>query len=908
MVKPANKLLLATKHKHLPNQPLLAPQNLYKPSIQQMNISRILLLLLLAASALGIQAQNNNSKQIEPDINYTPNHQRYELGGLTVEGVKGYDEDLLLSISGLNVGQVYEVPGPDISEAIQRYWSQKLFANVQILADSIVGNKIYLHIKLTSQPRISSIKYNGVKKSEREDCEKIIGLQPGNQITTDMINRAEYYIKKHFVEKGFKNCEVNIVQREDVTSDNRVLVDININKKEKIKVKKIFITGADPKHVRKLKKAMKKTHEKSLVNLFRSKKFLPEKYEEDKGLLVDKLNSWGYRDAMVKSDSVETVDAKNVNIYLDIYEGKKYYIRDISWVGNTVYNSDILQQVLQMKKGDIYNQAQLNERLHQDDDAIGNMYYNNGYVFYNLDPVEINVDGDSIDLEMRIQEGRQATFNHIRISGNDRVYENVIRRELRTKPGDLFSMESIKRSLQDLAQMNQFDPEALQSQIFQNIKPDQVTGTVDMTYPLTTKGGDQIELSAGWGQTGIVGRVGLKFTNFSVQSLFNKGYKRAGFLPQGDAQTLSLQVQTNGTYYQNYSLSFLEPWLGGKRPNQLSFSVFYSKQSDINSNYINQNYFNNIYNYMYGNGMSGNYYTDAYDPDKYVKMLGVSLGFGKRLRWPDDYFTFMAEFSYTRYMLKSWQYFLIQNGNCNNINVSLSLQRNSTDHPFYPRRGSEFLFQVTATPPYSLWDGKNYKGLANNYQSASYQREAQEKYRWIEYHKWKLKFRNFTALTSAVKAPVLMTRVEFGILGAYNRHKKSPFETFYVGGDGMSGYSSGYATETIGLRGYDNGSLAGNSTGDAYAYSRMTLELRYPVMLETSTSIYALAFLEGGNAWMDVKKFNPFNMRRSAGVGVRILLPMVGLMGIDWAYGFQKYINGQKAGGPQFHFIIGQEF
>lgn len=871
-----------------------------------MKISRILLLLFAACSALALQAQSDK-KIINPDIIYSANHQRYVLGGLTIDGVKEYDNDFLLSISNLNVGQTYEVPGPDISEAVRRYWNQKLFSNVEISADSIVGNRIYLHIQLTPQPRISSIKYTGVKKSEREDCEKIIGLQPGNQITNDMINRAEHYIKKHFEEKGFKNCEVHITQREDVTGDNRVLLDIDIDKNEKVKVNKIFITGANPAHVKKLKKAMKKTKEKSFVNMFRSKKFLPEKYVEDKDLLVEKLNSWGFRDAKVNSDSVETIDEKHVNIYLDVTEGTKYYLRDINWVGNTVYNSDLLERLLQMKSGDVYNQTLLNKRLREDDDAVGNLYYNNGYVFYNLDPVEINIDGDSIDLEMRISEGQQATFNHIRISGNDRVFENVIRRELRTKPGDLFSMESIKRSVQDLAQMNQFDPEALQSQLFQNIKPDQTTGTVDMTYPLTTKGGDQIELSAGWGQTGIVGRVGLKLTNFSVQELFKKGQKRAGFIPQGDGQTLSLQVQTNGTYYQNYSLSFLEPWLGGKRPNQLSFSVYYSKQSDINSNYINQNYYNNYYNYLSGYGTNSSYYTDAYDPDKYVKMFGASLGFGKRLRWPDDYFTFMAELSYTRYMLKSWSYFLISDGNCNNINLSLSLSRNSTDHPFYPRKGSELLLQVAATPPYSLWDGRDYKNLANNYQSAAYQREAQEKYRWIEYHKWKFKFRNFTALTSAVKAPVLMTRVEFGILGAYNSHKKSPFETFYVGGDGMSGYSSGYATETIALRGYENGSLAGNSSGDAYAYSRMSLELRYPLMLE-STSIYALAFLEGGNAWTDVRKFNPFNMKRSAGVGVRILLPMVGLMGIDWAYGFQKYINGQKAGGSQFHFIIGQEF
>ena len=644
--------------------------------------------------------------------------------------------------------------------------------------------------------------------------------------------------------------------------------------------------------------------------MVRSKKFVPEKYEEDKASLVRRLNSWGLRDALLLNDSVATVDEKHVDIYLDLREGRKYYLRNISWVGNTVYKTDFLAHVLQMKKGDVYNQELLDKRLREDEDAIGNLYYNNGYVFYNLDPVEINIDGDSIDLEMRITENRQATLNRVRIAGNDRVYENVIRRELRTKPGDLFSMEAIKRSVMDLANMNQFDPEALQAQLMSNIKPDPVSGTVDITYPLVSKGGDQIELSAGWGQTGIVGRVGLKFTNFSVQNLFRKGYKRAGFIPQGDGQTLQLNVQTNGTYYQNYSLSFLEPWLGGKRPNQLSFSIFYSKQSDINSNYYNSNYYNNYYNYLYGYGSSYNSYNydNYYDPDKYVKMLGVSLGFGKRLRWPDDYFTFMAELSYTRYMLKAWQYFLITDGNCNNVNLSLTLSRSSTNHPFFPTKGSELLLSVTATPPYSLWDGKDYKNLATNYQSANYQAEAKEKYRWIEYNKWKFKFRSFTGLMGITKTPVLMTRVEFGILGSYNRYKKSPFEAFYVGGDGTSGYSSGYATETIALRGYDNGSLAGSASSNAYAYSRMTLELRYPVMMQTSTSIYALAFLEGGNAWTNIKDFNPFDMKRSAGVGVRILLPMVGLLGVDWAYGFQKYINGQKVGGSQFHFIIGQEF
>lgn len=854
-----------------------------------------------------LQAQEET--KVKPNIEYTADHPKYVLAGLTLKGVENYDTDLLLSLSGLSIGQTYEVPGAEISEAIRRYWKQKLFSNVRIEADSIVGDKIYLCIHLTSRPRMSSVEYNGVKKSEREDLEQQLGLQNGQHITPDMVDRAKIIIKRYFEEKGYKNVAVEIVQREDVTRENSVLVDININKNERIKVSNIFISGVDDKkQVSKLKRAMKKTRERSLINIFKSKKFLPEKYEEDKGFLIDKMNEWGYRDALVLSDSIETVDASHVNVHINMYQGQKYYLRNVEWVGNTVYPTEGLERAFKMKSGDVYDQTLLNKRLNEDQDAIGKQYYNTGYVFHRIDPVEINIDKDSVDLEIRITEGQQATFNRITISGNDRVYEDVIRRELHTKPGDLFSMESIERSVMTLSQMNQFDPEALGAGINKGIVPDEANGTVDINYPLVTKGGDQVELSAGWGQTGIVGRIGLTFTNFSMQNLFGKGSKRAGFIPQGDGQTLSISGQTNGTYYQSYSLSFVDPWFGKKRPNQFSFSLFYSKQSDVNSNYYNN--YNNYYNYYYGYGTNSSYYnySNYYDPDKYVKMFGASIGFGKRLRWPDDYFMLMAQLSYTRYMLKSWEYFLITDGNCNNVNLSLTLSRNSTDHNFFPRRGSEFMFSVTATPPYSLWDGKDYKNLANNYQSSTYQSEAQDKYRWIEYHKWKMKLRTFTALNSASKPFVLMTRLEFGILGAYNRYKKSPFETYYVGGDGMSGYSTGYATETIGLRGYDNGSLAGNNGQNGYAYSRMTLELRYPIMLEGSTNIFALAFLEGGNAWQNVKDFNPFNMKRSAGLGVRILLPMVGLMGIDWAYGFQKDINGQRVGGSQFHFIIGQEF
>ena len=609
-------------------------------------------------------------------------------------------------------------------------------------------------------------------------------------------------------------------------------------------------------------------------------------------------------------DSVWNVDDKHVNILIEVDEGKKYYIRNITWVGNTVFTTDYLSAVLGMKGGDVYNQTLMNKRLSEDEDAVGNLYWNRGYLFYNLQPTEVNIVGDSIDLEMRIVEGTQAHISHVRINGNTGVYENVVRRELRTKPGDLFSKEALMRTMRELASMGHFDPE----QINPDVQPNYEEGTVDIDWDLVQKSNDQVEFSLGWGQTGVIGRIGIKLNNFSIANLFNKNKEHRGIIPTGDGEVMSIGAQTNGTYYQSYNVSYSTNWLGGKRPIQFSVGAYFSKQTDVSSNYYNQGWLNNYYNYYYGYGNTyNNYYENYYDPDTYVKLIGVSLGWGKRLRWPDDYFQLSVQLAYQRYMLRNWRYFLVTNGNSNNLNLSLSLSRVSTDNQLYPRRGSEFMASITVTPPWSLWDGKDYKALSDiyNYEAANGQSGSErataaqrEKYRWVEYYKWKFRAKTYTALTSGQKCFVLMTRVEFGILGAYNKYKKSPFETYYMGGDGMSGYSTGYAEETIGLRGYDNGSLTPYGA-EGYAYDRFTLELRYPFLLG-NTTIYGLGFLEAGNAWNDTKKFNPFDMKRSAGIGVRIFLPMVGLMGIDWAYGFDT-VFGQK-GGSQFHFILGQEF
>ena len=854
---------------------------------------------------------------VNPDISYAGTPRTCEIGGLAVKGVEGYEDYVLTGLSGLTIGQTITLPGTEITEAVKRYWKHGLFSRVSITADSIVGSKVYLCINLATRPRVSTINYFGLKKSEREDMEAKLGIMKGSQITPNMLDRAKILAKKYFDDKGYKNAEIEIVQRDDVTSKNEVILDINVDKKSKMKVRRIIFQGNEQLKDNKIKGNLFKkgsfgkiNEAGKLQNIFKSKKFTPERYEEAKKALIDKYNELGYRDAAIIEDSVWTVDDKHVNVLVRLDEGQRYYLRNITWVGNTVVTTDYLNTALGMKKGDVYNQKLMNKRLSEDDDAIGNYYWNNGYLFYNLQPTEVNIVGDSIDLEMRIQEGTQAHISHVRIYGNDRLYEEVVRRELRTKPGDLFSKDAIQRSAREIASMGFFDPEKVNP----DIKPNYEDGTVDINWELEQKSNDQLEFSLGWGQTGIIGRIGIKLNNFSMRNLFGKNKMHRGLMPIGDGEQLSLSYQSNGSYYNSISAGYSTGWFGGKRPNALSINAFFSKQTDISSTYRNSSWMNNYYSYAYGYGSynSGYYdYTSMMDDDKYIKLFGASIGWGKRLRWPDDYFQLSLQLAYTRYMLQDWSYFIISNGNCNNINLGVTLSRTSTDNQLFPRRGSEFSASLTITPPWSVFDGKDYAKLATaeTYKTDvdRYNDELQEKYRWIEYHKWKFKSKTYTALTNGQKCFVLMTRVELGLLGSYNSDKRSPFETFYVGGDGMSGYSSGYAEETIGLRGYENGSLTPyRATG--YAYDRFSLELRYPFLLG-NTTIYGLGFIEGGNAWSEAKNFNPFDIKRSAGLGVRIFLPMVGLMGIDWAYGFDKpYSTSSNIGGSQFHFILGQEF
>lgn len=857
------------------------------------------------ASALSSAADSAVSKAKLPKIEYTLQRKTYEIAGITVSGAESYEDFVLIGFSGLAVGDKIEVPGDQITKSIRRFWKQGLFSDVKIEATKIEGNKIWLNIALKQRPRVSEVIYNGIKKSDKEDLEVKVGISKGSQMTPNLADRAETMVKKFYAEKGYYHTEVNVRQYKDESLPGYVKVEINVDRKEKTKVNAIYITGNEALNHNKINHAMKKTNDNNIINFFRTKKFVQEEFEKDKQAVIEKYNEIGYRDAYIVADSVVTcpTDSNKVDIYMTINEGKKYYFRNIQWVGNTVYPYETLNLVLGIKKGDIFNQKELNKRLNEDDDAVSKMYTDQGYLFFNVDPVEVKIDGDSIDFEMRMYEGKPATINEVNIVGNTRVYEHVVRRELYTKPGQLYSQSDIMRSLRELAQMGHFD----QEKIVPDIQPNPEDGTVDITYQLETKSSDQIEFSLGWGASGLVGTIGLKFTNFAIQNLFNK--KAYRIVPQGEGQTFQVNARINGVYYNSASISFLEPWLGGKRPNSLSFSAYFASQTGYSKSYLDA--YNSLYNaysgyynnsYGYGYGYNNDYYQQLQemeaDPDQYLRTFGAAIGYGKRLHWPDDFFTFYGELSYQLYMMKNWRYLLLTDGFSHNLALTLNLSRNSIDNPIYTRRGSQFSISLKITPPWSLMNKKDYSKMTN-----------EERYNLLEYHKWKFSGKVFTPLTKDSKL-VLMTRAEFGYLGHYNKYAKSPFESFYMGGDGMSSYSS-YSTDYISMRGYEAGSLTpydavtGRNLG--YVYNKYTMEIRYPISLEQNATIWVLGFAEAGNCWADIKDFNPFDLKRSLGVGVRIFLPMFGLMGIDWGYGFDPINGSTKMSGSNFHFILGQE-
>lgn len=887
----------------------------------------------IAQESVTVEKPENDENPL-PELNYLE-PRKFIIADIAVEGADTYEDYMLINFSELAVGQEIMLPAPpgqEITQAIKKFWNLSMFSAVDIFYTKIETDSVWLTIKLDMHPRVSTIEYSGLRKSEIEELEEKIGISKEKQISPNMNDRAKLEIRRYLDEKGFANADVFVIQKEDAAHPGYVTVNIEVDKKEKVKVKNIFVEGNEALTDYQIDKAMKKTNANKIQNIFRTKKFIQEKYDEDLIKIVEAYNEHGYRDAFVVSDSIVKKEDNTVDIYLKVDEGNKYYFGDFTWIGNTVYPYEFLNDKLGINRGDTYNYKLMMDRLQNSQtDAISKYYQDNGYLFSRIMPVETSIVNDTINFELRVHEGKPATINKIALHGNTRVYEHVIRRELFTKPGALYSQTDIMRSLQNIAQMEHFDAEKLYKEV--GIEPDEENGTVDITYNLETKSSDQVEFSAGWGAAGLVGSVGLKFSNFAIQNLFKPEMYR--IVPQGEGQTFTIDARTNGNYYSSFSVSFLEPWLGGKRPNSLSVSLFYSATSGMSRRYtnaMNQMYMGGYgmggYGYDpyggYGMGGYGGYGYDPYggygmggygmgynsfegeiDRNRYFRMAGASIGQGARVKWPDNYFTVYGQLAYQRYMINDW-YMMdsrISNGDYNDFSVMLNIGRNSTDNPLFTRRGSEFNFGFKVTPPYSVINGgqiggKDYADLTDR-----------ERYKWLEYHKWDFSAKTFTPLLPIDKTPVLMTRAEFAYVGHFNKHARTPLGTFMFGGDGMTGYG-GYGSEYIAMRGYETGALTPFDEYGyraAYLYNKYTLELRYPISLEQSATIWALGFLEAGNSFNSIKDFNPFNLKRAAGVGVRIFLPMFGIMGIDWAYGFDPRVNDTKPHGSQFHFVIGRD-
>ncbi len=859
-----------------------------------MTVRRLVLIVVLALVGITLRAQSS------VEIDYA-HPRKYTVGGVGVEGNQYFSENQILQLSGLREGMEITVPGDDVTGIVRRLVAQKYFEDVAVRIDSVKADSAWVKVVIRERPRVSRWTYTGVKSGEKKDLQERLNLRPGREFSDYVRNTSTDIIKRYYKEKGFNNVKVDTEVTKDSVIRSAIRVNFIVDRGKKIHIKKINFTGNTDVKERKLAKNMKETHAATWYNFFKSKKFKEKEYQTDRKTVLDAFNEAGYRDARLVRDSVYLIDDKHLNIDMDFDQGKKYYFRNITWTGNSVYPSEVLNNILQIKKGDVYDVVTMEKRLHgggkENEYDVSKMYKDNGFLFFNVTPVEVNIQNDSIDVEMRISEGKPATLNEVIINGNDLTNERVVRRQLMTRPGYLFSQSDFERSIREIASMGQFDAEAImQYGTGYNIIPNQLNNTVDVIYNVTEKPSSQLELSGGWGGNTFVLTAGVSFNNFSTRRMFEKGAWRP--VPLGDAQNLAFRFQTNGRYYTNLSASFTEPWLFGKRPTSLSISGYYSRMTD---------------SYLAIGILS---------TDKMFEVFGFNAGLGTRLKWPDNYFVLYNNLSWQTYKLTNWtnSYFAFNDGISHNLSYTISLSRNSTDQQIYPRTGSEFSASLQLTPPYSLFRKYTWAYDANDnrvklpvdsYKDVNYNTwTSAERYKWIEYHKWKF---NATVYTKLIGDLVLMTRAQFGYLGYYNRNwGYSPFENFQVGGDGMSGYMT-YGAEIISLRGYEDYSLTPRKMTpysrnyESYAgnvYDKFTVELRYPVILQPQSTIFVLAFLEGGNCWSDIREFNPFQIKRSAGVGVRVFLPMIGLLGVDWGWGFDDPVNG----GSQFHFVLGQQF
>jgi len=825
----------------------------------------LLLAALLYFSFSSAQISTTRSLQ---DLAVEPSRE-YEIGGVIVTGSNNLDRQVIQLISGLTVGDKVYLPGDETSKAIKNLWKQKLFDDIGIYVTEVKGNVAFLEIRLKELPKLSYYGIRGdLSKSKKNDLREDLNLSRGVIVTENLIVNTENLARQFFIDKGYLNATIEVSKRPDTTESNAVILEINVDRGEKVKIKDINFYGNEQISDKKLRKAMKETKRKRLWTIFKSSKFIRDEYEDDKGLIIEEYNKNGYRDARIVSDSIKMVEDDRIAIDITVEEGSKYYFRDITWLGNTKYTNETLEKILKIKKGDVYDASYLQERLFLDPQGgdISSLYLDNGYLFFDINPVEVKVENDSIDIEMRIREGRQATINKVTVVGNDRTNDHVIIRELRTKPGELFRRSDIQRSLRELQQLGFFEPTELNV----NPRPDAETGTVDIEYSVVERSTSQLELQGGWGAGRLVGTLGLNFNNFSANNIFKKRSWQP--LPSGDGQTINLRAQSNGLFFQSYSISFTEPWLGGKKPNSLTVSLYHNIQ--------------NV------NGLPRD------NPNRQsLSITGVTVGLGQRLKWPDDYFTLYQATDFQIFNLRRYPLagITFDDGQVNNFAYKVTLGRNSVDYPIYPRKGSLFNLTLELTPPYSLLNGKDYSQLDDN-----------DKFEYLEYYKWKF---NGSWFTEIFPKAVIKSAGEFGFLGAYNNEVGlPPFERFFLGGDGLQNFVLD-GREIIGLRGYPNNSLTpfGDNTGGAL-YNKFTLELRYLITENPSAQIFALSFLEAGNNYDTFSNYQPFTLKRSAGMGVRIFMPMFGLLGIDFGYGFDNIPGQPFPSGWNTHFIIGQQF
>ncbi len=884
-------------------------------------MKKILLLLLTLVAVGEVQSQvvfgrDQNKSTGGLSINYS-SPKEYEIANIEVRGVQFLDNNALISLSGLRVGDKIKVPGDEITTAIKKLWNQGIIGNITIFASKVEGDRIWLVIELTERPRLTKYIIEGVNKTKQGEIEEKIGLIRGKVLTDVVMKNTEFAVTKYMESKGYLNAKVSVVQQNDTILQNSAYLKVTIDKGQKVKIrnirfdgneqytsaklrKKFKNTGMAPKFslptevikttaklvwppnlisfIKESKKASKEDVREYLathvnLNFFKSSKFVKEDYEADKETIISFYNSKGYRDAEVVSDTIYDISNKFMNIDISVEEGNKYYFRDISWTGNYIYTDEQLQRILGIKKGDVYDLELVNTKLNFNPQGadISSLYMDDGYLFFSINPVEIGVEQDSIDLEMRIFEGAQATIDKVVISGNDKTNDHVILRELRTRPGDKFSRAELIRTQRELSQLGYFDPE----QVNPVPIPDPINETVDIEWQLVERSNDQIELSGGWGGAfGFVGTFGVTFNNFSIRNITKPEHWRG--LPVGDGQSLSLRFQANGRSFQSYSFSFVEPWLGGRNPNSFGLSFSKSIQRSIN---------------RFTNETLG-----------WLKVTGISASLGRRIKWPDDFFTLSTGISYQRYDLFQFRSRSLgfDTGDANSFTFNATFARNSISQPMYPRNGSSISLSASFTPPYSLWRDLDYETAS-----------ARDRFKWLEYHKWNFDTQYYMSLSGNNKL-VLAARAHFGYLGTYtSKTGVGPFERFQLGGAGLTGQNFLLGTDVVGLRGYPDNSITPfdqeNNIEGGTIFNKYVMEIRYPISLAQSATIYALTFVEGGNNWDRFAEFNPYNIKKAAGVGLRVFMPAFGLMGIDWAYGFDRVPGSFENAGPQFHFSIGQQ-